>query len=495
MIKLFNKVHWSYFLITVLVFSSFFKLHNSGFDNKYQLIKNISLLSSAIKSGSVDNPNRTLIVFMNNAEARIGGGFPGSMVEIKSDGSSVDISRITEVYDYEHRVLGRPQIQSSDPALKQLLGLENLTLKDSSNYLNWPTNLEVVADYYKLYTGDELNNVIAITPEVLKAILNIVGSVYIPEYDLVVTADNFATEVQYQVESGEDKRSGKDPKTILNYLFENLIESILNKDISTFQGFNKTWHRLELTKNIGAWSRNPNTTNIINELNIDHSFYSQSGNFFILAEDNHTPDKSSLSIKQKLDMNIKFDYLNDKTIQATYQLELKREHTSDYQYPYEEAFQYDGNGNHLKKWLIGKNKSLIRFGIPVDAIVNQSDLSKLGAIEFNEADHIKTISFVSNLDPLTSESYQFQYQINYDFDSFKDLVYNLDFFKSFGLNAYQLNLNIDFANLVIKKQEIKNPWLEVDPASSEIINQQGQSKFNYRSSLYSDQNIEFKLTP
>lgn len=495
MIKFNHKFHWSYVLIILLAVLCSIKIYQSGFDSKYLLVKDLSLFSNAIKAGSVEDPNRTLIILMNNAEARIGGGFPGSVVEIESDGSEINISKITEVYDYEHRVLGRPQVQSPDPALSQLFGLENLTLKDSSNYLDWPTNLKVAADYYKLYTGNELDNVIAITPEVLKATLNIIGSVYIPEYDLVVTADNFATEVQYQVESGGDKRSGKDPKTILNYLFNSLTDALLDKNISSFSNFDKMWQRLVLTKNIGAWSNNSNTAHIIKDLKIDQSMISNPENFFIMAEDNHSPDKSSLVMKQNLDMFIKFTYLNDTTIQANYQLKLNREHTSDYQYPYQEAFQYDADGNNLKKWLIGKNKSLIRFGIPVNAIVDQSDLSKLGALEFNEGDKVKTVSFISNLDPLTSDSYQFQYKINYTIDKFRDLNYNLNFIKSFGLNAYNLNLNIDFSDLTINKQKINNPWAKVDPASSQILDQEGSSRFNYQTSVFSDQAIKFKLSP
>ena len=68
--------------------------------------------------------------------------------------------------------------------------------------------------------------------QVLERLLDKTGPVYLKEYDITVTKDNFRDTVQLEVEAGRDKQQKKDPKSgILGSLANQMISRLIAQDI------------------------------------------------------------------------------------------------------------------------------------------------------------------------------------------------------------------------------------------------------------------------
>ena len=172
------------------------------------------------------HPNKqqtTLLLFQNNAELRYGGGFIGSVGVLNSGPGGYKLQPIRSVYYYDHRIDDRPSITPVPP---EMIGfIDRMHLRDSGIYLDWSKSAELAAQYFEIESGQKVDNVVAITPTTFKKLLATTGPVELKEYGITVTEDNFLTEVQLEVESGEDKQNKKDPKTNLGALVTKLFKS------------------------------------------------------------------------------------------------------------------------------------------------------------------------------------------------------------------------------------------------------------------------------
>jgi len=173
-----------------------------------------------------------LVLFQNNLELRPTGGFVSSFATAKiKDARPKDFQfYCTAVFDLD---LSTPtQLQPPDP-IKKYLWVKNWQFRDGNWSPDFPTTAEKMMELYHLQGGqEEFDGVIAITPEVLKSLLEIHGPIEMPDYNLTISADNFLLTLEQQVEidylaQGIQKYERKD---ILKDLAKILIEKTLSLD-------------------------------------------------------------------------------------------------------------------------------------------------------------------------------------------------------------------------------------------------------------------------
>jgi len=171
-----------------------------------------------------------LILFQNNLEIRPSGGFVSSFATAKiKDAHPKDFQfYCTAVFDLD---LSTPtQIEPPAP-IKKYLWVKNWQFRDGNWSPDFPTTAKKMMELYHLQGGQEkFDGVIAITPAVLKSLLEIHGPIYLKEYDLTIDKDNFLLTLEKQVEidyrtQGIQKYQRKD---ILKDLAQILIEKTLS---------------------------------------------------------------------------------------------------------------------------------------------------------------------------------------------------------------------------------------------------------------------------
>ncbi|KKU83909.1 MAG: hypothetical protein UY12_C0027G0006 [Parcubacteria group bacterium GW2011_GWA2_47_8b] len=174
---------------------------------------------------------RLLIFFQNPSEIRPGGGFIGSYGNITLfQGNLLDLE-VRDIYDPDG------QLKAKIIPPKPLQGITGVWgARDANWFFDFPLSAEKTIDFLelsKIYSekGIKFSGAVAVNVELIKDVLEIIGPIELPEYQLTLTPDNFLEEVQREVETGDDKSRGE-PKKILKVLTPILFERLgnLNED-------------------------------------------------------------------------------------------------------------------------------------------------------------------------------------------------------------------------------------------------------------------------
>ncbi len=196
----------------------------------------LPILASALKSFNKDLPvllevlghkrsQKYLLLFQNNQEMRATGGFIGSygIVDIeKGEIKNIFVEGIFNIDGQLNEKIVPPRpIQKISAAW---------SMHDANWFADFPTSARKVAGFYEKTGGPTVDGVIALTPNVTQKLLAITGPIAMPEYGVTISADNFISETQKQVEELYDKELNR-PKKFLADLTPKIIEKI-HKDSS-----------------------------------------------------------------------------------------------------------------------------------------------------------------------------------------------------------------------------------------------------------------------
>ncbi|MEA3272064.1 MAG: DUF4012 domain-containing protein [Patescibacteria group bacterium] len=172
-----------------------------------------------------DEPRRFLLIFQNNNEIRPTGGFIGSFAEVAIRDGEIIKTYFPGggSYDLDGGLLAR----LIPPEPLQLIA-SRWHFRDSNWFPDFPSAAKKMMWFYEKSGGGTVDGVITINASFVENLLNFIGPIEMPEYEKVLSADNFIDEIQYAVEIEYDKEENK-PKQILADLMPILIEKLMNE--------------------------------------------------------------------------------------------------------------------------------------------------------------------------------------------------------------------------------------------------------------------------
>lgn len=302
-----------------------------------------------------DRPSRTLLVFANHAEQRIGGGFVGSVGVLEGRSGSLKLESVRSVYYYDHRTEEKGPFVEPPEYLKNLTG--NLAARDSLIAADSDTNARLFRDLFARETGEYIDNVVIITPKVLSLILYYTGPIELPEYSLTVTRDNILSTLQQEVEAGQDKVAGKDPKTILKVLADKMFEKLPQLNTTQLAQLGDDVTGLMQTQQLYAYL---DDEGVMKELSSYQASIAKPGNLNTLqvVAANHAANKSSQAIAQ----NVKYRLKIEDDGQAHLLVEIARKHQSDY------AGSYIDPKSGGQNFIVGDDLSWVQLTLPAGAM-------------------------------------------------------------------------------------------------------------------------------
>jgi predicted transcriptional regulator len=413
----------------------------------------------------LDKRNDILILFMNNAEQRYGGGFVGSLGYISMDKGKIKPDPVREVYYYDYFFKeANYQEKSADPTEGEVL----YSLRDSGQSLDWPANAKRADIIFERLSKKNVNTVLGVTPEVLKYLIQKTGPIELKDYKLTVTDSNITETIQQQVEFGMDKKQGKDPKTILTSIVTVLLERLQQKNITELKDLALGLEKLAESRQILVYSSDYEVSQLLKKYKLDGSLESTSADYFLTSEKNLSIDKSNAFIDRKI--NRSFNILEDGSVEVT--AKLIRNQTVPVSFPY-----YDPNVPDVLTHVIRKNKSFIKIALPKKTqIIDYEGATKL---EFRGSEGGYDIyGFQSDLEPLVPSEYSFKYKLP---------------FKLVGENTFQLDSYIQYPNGGWKN-EVANEFVAPKGWSLKYSNQpvkQSSGKAYYNEKV--DKDIQLKL--
>ena len=159
-----------------------------------------------------------LILFQNSSELRPTGGFPGTYGVVSFKDGKLQNFKVDDVYNLDGQlqelIIPPIQLQHITP---------NWGMRDANWFVDFPTSARKVITFFKKESGYDVDGVITFTPQIVAQILDIVGPVEMPEYDLVLDSGNLLPALQEEVEYKGDR---KQPKKIIMDLSPKMIEKL-----------------------------------------------------------------------------------------------------------------------------------------------------------------------------------------------------------------------------------------------------------------------------
>ncbi len=129
-----------------------------------------------------------LLLFHNNMELRPGGGFIGSYAKLNIKNSKISNFKIYDVYDADGQL--KEHLEPPFP-IRRYLPSAHFFLRDSNFYLNFSDNALSAQNFLYLEKKEKFDGVIALDVSFTREILDAIGGVDVPNYNVRVTGENF----------------------------------------------------------------------------------------------------------------------------------------------------------------------------------------------------------------------------------------------------------------------------------------------------------------
>lgn len=242
---------------------------------------------------------RYIILLENNSELRATGGFPGTYAVAVFDQGYLKNILIDDIYNIDG------QIKQNIVPPKPLAHITpNWGMRDANWFADFPTSANKVEEMYLKDGGDPVDGVLAITPDVISKILNIVGPIEMPEYGLTVTADNFVSEIQSEVEYGQNRAQ---PKTIVKELQPKLFAKLAGQDKDHWAQIFRALVEETEQKHILLYFNDPNLEMVARKNGLAGELKSTTGDYLDIVFSNVKGSKTDAVIKNSFELNETID--------------------------------------------------------------------------------------------------------------------------------------------------------------------------------------------
>ncbi|MFA5189004.1 MAG: DUF4012 domain-containing protein [Patescibacteria group bacterium] len=177
-----------------------------------------------------ESKKRYLLLFQNNHELRPTGGFIGSYALIDIDRGNISKINVPGGGPYDLKAGLKVNIKSPTP-----LNIINTRweFQDANWFANLPASAEKLNWFYENSGGPTIDGMIFVNATFLEKVLKLTGPIELPDYNLTITADNFFSEIQTNVELNYDQAQNK-PKQIIADLAPIIIDRLLHSDRQKF---------------------------------------------------------------------------------------------------------------------------------------------------------------------------------------------------------------------------------------------------------------------
>ncbi|TSC56382.1 MAG: Uncharacterized protein G01um101418_402 [Parcubacteria group bacterium Gr01-1014_18] len=244
---------------------------------------------------------RYLIIFHNNSEMRPTGGFMGSFALVDIVDGKISEIEVPGGGPYDLRAGFNETILPPEPLSMVSSRWE---FQDANWFGDWPTSAEKIKWFYEKSGGPTVDGVIGVNTFLFRDILEIVGSIPMPEYGKVISADNFLEEIQTQVELEYDRLENK-PKQLIADLTPVVTERIMGlsqgDQLRLLSVLNRAW----VEKNLFVYFVNPVLERHMVELGLAGEMKSSNRDYLMIVRTNLASSKTDRVIDENIELTSK----------------------------------------------------------------------------------------------------------------------------------------------------------------------------------------------
>ncbi len=265
-----------------------------------------------------DGAKRYLVIFQNNAELRPTGGFIGSFALVDVEDGKVEKMEVPGGGSYDLK--GSLSLRLSSPQPLHLIN-PRWEFQDANWYPDFPASARQLSLFYGKAGGPSVDGVIAVNATLMEKLLAAIGPVEMPEYDKVITSQNFFFETQKEVELDYDKEENK-PKKFIGDLAPKVLQRVIDADRETMVKLAGSLEQALAQKDLQFWFSDEDTQARIAALGWGGEIRQTAGDYLYVVHTNIAGQKTDLAMKDDIEHSAKV--LPDGTAIVT--LTLKRTH-------------------------------------------------------------------------------------------------------------------------------------------------------------------------
>ncbi|MFB6226635.1 MAG: DUF4012 domain-containing protein [Candidatus Paceibacteria bacterium] len=274
-----------------------------------------------------DEPKTFLVMFLNNTELRPGGGFIGSYATLRVSEGRIKVLQLRGVEKLDSQT---PKSWKPEPPelIKDKLKVDRWYFRDSNWSPDFKKNAQRGLKFYSKEGGtaaEEIDFVAAITTQVLKEVVRIVGPIEVE--GLKFNADNVVEKLQYEVSYGFKDRglSFRDRKQIMKPFFQKLTKKIQANLFKEYKNYLKLARRMLEEKHVVVFAQDNKLQKKLAQKGFTGQLKQTSGDFLMWVDANLAALKTDHAIDRSL--NYKIDRKGDQFV-ATASMTYK--HTGEY---------------------------------------------------------------------------------------------------------------------------------------------------------------------
>jgi hypothetical protein len=266
-----------------------------------------------------ESKKRYLALFQNNHEIRPTGGFIGSFALVDIDRGNIEKLDIPGGGPYDLKAGLKVNIKSPTPL--NILN-QRWEFQDANWFADLPASAEKLTWFYEKSGGPSVDGIIFINATFLQNLLDIVGPIELPQYNLTVTSQNFFQVIQENVELNYDKEVNK-PKQIIADLTPKILAALFNYNQKKFTDtFELILNSLE-KKEIQLYFSNYALERLVLNNNWGGQIKNTDRDFLEIVSTNIAGEKTDAKIEQLVDLKV--DIKSDGSIINN--LQIKKTHT------------------------------------------------------------------------------------------------------------------------------------------------------------------------
>lgn len=253
-----------------------------------------------------DRPRTYLILFLNNAEIRPGGGFIGSYALIKLDKGRLISFETSGSENLDWEAPSDFKIEPPFP-IKEYLRQPYWYFRDSNWSPDFLQSARTALWFYRFEGGREgskIDGVIGLTPAVLAELLKITGPLTVN--NKIYEAANVIEELQYQVEFGykEEGKKRAERKVLIGDLGRALLDQLSSLSAFKWKDIYLLSLKMFKEKQLMVYSNDEATQAILVKQDWAGEVKKVSGDYLLVVDANLGSFKTDLKIKRSLHYQI-----------------------------------------------------------------------------------------------------------------------------------------------------------------------------------------------
>ncbi len=284
-----------------------YTLKKVDLDYYKNIISQGSVLSKNLSEILGDKGSRTyLLLFQNNMELRPTGGFIGSYGLVTFDKGRLSDFAVSDIYSADGQLNGH--VEPPTP-IKNYLGEANWWFRDSNWDPDFPTSARRAEWFLDKSTDKKVDGVVSVDLAPVKDFLDIIGSIYLSDYEINIDSNNFYEKVQSEVENNFFPGTYK-KKSFLTSLSMSLLNEIKDLSFKDVGELVKLSYKNLNSRRIQLYLHNSDAQKALSALNWDGGVLTPFcgseclPDLIGIVEANVGVNKSNYFISRKVDINM-----------------------------------------------------------------------------------------------------------------------------------------------------------------------------------------------